>query len=105
MARPDIAFAQEVLAKLAEPSIEERVRNGQRLRAKIVDALDGGEAPEGYRWDWINNQTAVLLELLQMIADDFNKKHPEDYCTALDLLDILSLADGRIRKQFGLQKK
>ncbi len=95
--RADIDFVVEIFSKLSEPTTEERIRNGQRLRAKILQALEKGEVPEGYRWAWIKSSANQLMELLQMMADDFNKAHPDDMITFIDLLDIVSVADKQLR--------
>src|SRR5512138_915004 len=96
--RADIDFVVDILSKLSEPTVEERVRNGQRLRAKILQAIQNGEVPDGYRWAWVKSSSNQLLELLQMMADDFNKAHPDDMATIIDLLDILSIADKKLRE-------
>ena len=103
--RPDIDFAVEVLSKLSEPTIDERVRNGQRIRAQIIAAAERGEKLTSYRWDWLRNSAKQMVELLAIMAEDFNKAHPDDFCTYLDLLDILGLTDDSIRDVAGLPSK
>lgn len=103
--RRDIDFAVEVLSKLTEPSTDERVRNGQRLRAKYIEVIKAGGDPDGYRWEWLRKSTGELVELLQMMADDFNKAHPDDFCTIQDLLDIVAGTEGRLRKVAGDSQK
>lgn len=103
--RPDIEYAVEILSKLASATDEERLAYGQVMRQEISDMLKRGQTPAGYRWDWLVASSKQLMELLQMMADDFNKAHPHDMASTLDILDILAMTTSNIKQIVVQQNK
>jgi hypothetical protein len=91
-----IGILSQTAGKVAEP---ERIHNALNLRSEMHLALMAGVDPDGYRYEWLLKQSQTVLDLLNIIADDFNKEHPSDMCTVLDALDLLEMISSSMRKR------
>jgi hypothetical protein len=91
--RQDTDFIVEVLAEAVgrRNSGEARLANGARLRAAIKEAIKAGKPVDHYRYKWLATCSMQLLDILQIMSADFDKAHPDDMCSAQDLLDILNV--------------
>lgn len=65
----------------------QRSLNAIRRREETQDLLDKGE--DNYRTQWIRESVLRVVDTLGAIAEDFDRKHPDDRCTVRDWGDIL----------------
>ncbi len=62
------------------------------MREQLFRALEEGLEPDHYRIEWIRQSVNQVFDVLQTIALQFNDQHPDDKCSAQDLMDILNSA-------------
>jgi hypothetical protein len=89
--RQDTDYVIEVLAEVVgrRNSSEARLANGSRLRKEILEAVKGGVPVDHYRYAWLVEASQQLVDVLQIMAADFDKAHPDDMCSGADLMDVL----------------
>lgn len=93
-----IDFAVQVMKKFAENQ-ELKLARGARLRSELREAIKRGQAPKGYRADWLRDSGYQLLRVLSKIANKFDREHPDDRASVSDLMDILNTAQFLLKKQ------
>jgi hypothetical protein len=95
-------FVSEVfkalVSKQSQKTDSEKLSNGAKLRNEMYDQIKRGETPTGYRAEWVKDSARKVVNLLAEIAADFNKRFPEDRCSANDFIDILSTVKAWIKK-------
>ncbi len=79
-------------------SKEQRLRNGLYLRNQFQSALQQGVVPTHPRFEWLRRQARTMLELLLVMAKDYDKTNPtsSDRASMADLLDIANMAQGHV---------
>lgn len=77
--------------------IETKVRYGQRQRNAMVEALNRGEDPRGYRVEWISKVANQVISLLGERGIEFNTAYPQDRISTEDFQDVLATAQARLR--------
>jgi hypothetical protein len=79
-------------------SKEQRLRNGLVLRNQFQSALQQGAIPNHPRFEWLRRQARTMLELLLVMAKDYDKANPtsSDRASMADLLDIANMAQGHV---------
>lgn len=99
MARPSLraTFASKVFQKLLAES-KDRLAKAQQLRSALQAQLEAGQTPTGYRADFLDEASHIIVEQLCVVAQSFNDAHPDDMCTTADLLDILATARNKLLK-------
>lgn len=77
---------------------KQRLRNGLYLRNQFQAALQQGMLPAHPRFEWLRRQARTMLELLLVMAKDYDKANPtaSDKASLADLLDIASMTQGHI---------
>lgn len=77
---------------------EQRLRNGMFLRGQFQSALQQGVVPTHPRFEWLRRQARTMLELLLVMAKDYDKSNPtsSDRASMADLLDIANMAQGHV---------
>lgn len=75
-----------------------RLARGAKERKRIFDSLQAGTNPKSYRLDWLKTATDEIVQQLAHIAQKFNENHAFDQCSVQDLIDILDMAAGKLRK-------
>jgi hypothetical protein len=89
MARQDLEFIAEALGGAVESARQSvRLRHGLRLRAAMLDALSKSEPFTHYRLTWMSQSIDKVLEYAKTLCRDFDKEHPDDMASALDLADM-----------------
>jgi hypothetical protein len=68
------------------------IQHGLVLRDRMWDRLKRGEAPGGYRYDWLLEMAKAVIRMLGKEADNFDKAHPGDRASVEDLKDMLKFA-------------
>jgi hypothetical protein len=103
--RQDTAFIVGVFAEVVgrKTSDETRLSYGSRLRQEVQKAIQEGKVLDHYRYKWLNDSANDIIDFLQDIAKGFDTDHPNDMCSAQDLLDILAVAHSRLKR--GFEKK
>ena len=96
MDRKTVHAANEILLRFVT-DVDAKLRYGAKMRQAIVDALDRGEDPKGYRWDFLNEASTGLFAWLAERAEEFDTAYPQDKISAQDLADILSLAQMKLK--------
>ena len=99
--RQDTDFIVGVLSEAVErgSSNATKLANATRLRKKVHAAIQSGEVLDHYRYKWLNDQSHALIELLQIMAAEFDEAHPADICSVQDLIDIMSVASTKLRQR------
>lgn len=69
---------------------QQRLKNGEKLRERVGEAINRGEYPDHYRVRWIQDSVQRVNDTLIQVAEEFNRAHPEDRCSAQDLGDVLA---------------
>jgi len=100
--RQDIDFVVEVLAEIVERrhSGDARLAHGAALRQEIREAIAEGKSVNHYRYVWLVESATQLMSILGIMANEFDQAHPDDMCSAQDLMDILRVAYTRTVKGF-----
>jgi hypothetical protein len=78
-----------------------RLRTGFAMRDYISTQLKAGVLPTHYRVQWIENSVDRIIDLLQILATEFNDAHPNDKASAHDLVDILQSTSKTIVRRVG----
>lgn len=86
---PRYTYIKEVFTTLVSKNNTDLATGVQR-REDMLASLKRGEQPQGYRAEWIRESARRLIDELEQIAKDFNAKHPNDRCSAQDLMDVLA---------------
>lgn len=69
----------------------QRLNHGAKLRGLLADSLNAGTEPtDNYRLEWIRDSVDVVMGALELSARQFNGDHPDDCCSAQDLMDVLT---------------
>lgn len=76
---------------------EKRLQNGLAERERIRKQIQSGEHANGYRAEWLRKSSSRVISLLQDISHEFDAIYTSDRFSALDLIDILSTAQKKIR--------
>ena len=76
---------------------EKRLQNGLSERERIKKQIQNGDRPSGYRAEWLRKSSARVITLLQEIAQEFDTIYTTDKFSALDLIDILSTTQRKIK--------
>jgi hypothetical protein len=92
--RQDTDFVVEVLAEVISrrATKDGRLANGARLRQEIQDSIKAGVVVDHYRYTWLRESANQVIDIMKIIAGDFDRAHPDDMCSGADLLDILRVA-------------
>lgn len=93
-----IRFANEVLHTLVTAH-KARLANSIQRRNTVMEAINRGEEPSGYRVDFLRASAKRILVELAEIAREFNAEYPDDRCTAQDFIDILGTTTLWIKKK------
>lgn len=93
----NIEFVKETLKKLIA-SNQNRLLNSYNSREKIKNQLDQGELPDDYRVEFIIESSWRVIDLLEIIAKEFNEQHPNDLCSVHDFLDILATTMNKLKQ-------
>lgn len=96
MDQKTIQAANEILLRFVT-DVDAKLRFGAKMRQQIVDALDKGEDPKGYRWDFLNETSTNLFAWLAERAQEFDAAYPQDKVSAQDMADILALAQMKLK--------
>jgi hypothetical protein len=91
-------FVADIYSSLLKNS-KTRLLRGLKLRQEMHDAIERGERPTGYRPDFIRAGTVKLIKMLDELAGEFNRAHPEDQCSGSDLLDVLASTNGLLKRK------
>ena len=96
----DAKQAKEVskIFQAVHTSASVRLARGARERKRLFEALQAGVNPNSYRLDWLKTASDELVQQLAHIAQKFNENHAFDQCSVQDLVDILEMAAGKIRR-------
>lgn len=79
--------------------IETKIRYGQKQRQIMVEALEKGENPRGYRVDWISKTANQIIGFLGDRGAEFNNSFPQDRISTEDFADVLATAQARLRSK------
>lgn len=88
-------FASKVFCKLLSGH-SDKLQKANQSRNKIVEQINNGQKPTGYRYKFLKDSSWKVVDLLAELALQFNKEHPDDVCTVLDFVDILNTTIHRI---------
>lgn len=75
-----------------------RVQNALRDREETHDLLQKGLGRDSKRGELITDGVLRLFDTLELVAREFNQKHPDDMCTTQDFGDILLSAIRTLQK-------
>jgi hypothetical protein len=102
-------FIVETFLKAAgmKSSQDQRLNAGLTTRKQIIGQLQQGKIPDHPRFVWLRKSARTLLELLIVMAKDYNKANPNgpDIASVADLLDIVHMTEGNVQgilKQGGI---
>ena len=100
---PDIQKTIDTFVQLTSQHAN-RLKRGTKLREKMHNAVAEGKRPTGYRAEWLRASAIKIVEVLGEIAEEFDEKHAADWdkSSILDLMDILSTANGMLKHEAGL---
>lgn len=77
---------------------DNRTKKGLENRNAMVAKIKKGEIPTGYRYDFLQTSAYKVVDTLGELAQQFDDEHPDDRCTSVDFIDILSAAIEVIRE-------
>lgn len=80
---------------------DQGLKSGLSIRASLAGALSRGEEVHHYRIDWLRSSSMRVIDLLSVLAKEFNAAHPGDLCSAVDLVDVLVTALNVIKTKAG----
>ncbi len=93
------AKAISSLFQAVHTSASVRLARGARERKRIFEALQQGTGQcTSYRLDWLKSASDELVGQLAHVAQKFNENHQFDQCSVQDLVDILEMAAGKLRR-------
>lgn len=92
-----IEFATAVFLALSGEN-QDRLIRASMNRQRMHDSIRRGEAPKGYRPDFIKASAIKLVDVLAEMARAFDGANPTDKATNGDLLDILSTTAALFRR-------
>jgi hypothetical protein len=75
---------------------KQRLVNASQLREFLRKQLEAGITPDHYRIHWLHQSVFAVIATLGNISAAFNRAHPLDKVTALDLIDILNSTRAKI---------
>jgi hypothetical protein len=89
MPRQDLDLIATVLGDAVESSrTSVRLQHGLKLRAAMYEALSKNEPFPHYRLKWMSACIEEMVNVAKLMCRDFDKRHPDDMASALDLADI-----------------
>lgn len=74
-----------------------KVRYGKRQRDMMIEAVERGEQPKGYRIEWLDSTAQAIFQLLSEKGAEFNNQHPQDRVSTDDFDDALETCQARLR--------
>lgn len=90
MARPDLEFVGNILAKAVEGETRQsRIQKGLALRQQMHDAIKNSTVFNHYRMKWVSDSIDRVHDFAQGLCREFDAAHPDDTASIMDLLDIL----------------
>ncbi len=92
------AIALSKVFQAVHTSTSVRLARGAQERKRIFDMLGAGTKCTSYRLDWLKSASDELVLALAHIAQRFNENHSFDQCSVQDLIDILEMAGGKMRR-------
>lgn len=96
----DLKRAREVskIFQAVHTSGQVRLARGAQERKRIFETLQSGTKCQSYRLDWLKSATDEIANQLAHIAQKFNQNHTFDQCSVQDLIDILDMTAGKVRR-------
>lgn len=75
-----------------------RLQNGLMVRQQLQNLIAQGIVPQHERFEWVRKQARQILELLMMMAADYDKANTtgNDKASMADLLDIAEMARNHV---------
>lgn len=67
---------------------KQRLTIGFAIRNHLHEQLEQGVEIDHYRTEWLHSSIMKVIDTLEGIRKEFNLAHPDDKCSASDLLDI-----------------
>lgn len=77
---------------------DKRLNRGLAKRKEMIQKLNKGIQPKGYRVEWLKDSAYEIIDVLDEMAREFNNLHQDDKVSTLDLIDILSTALNFLKK-------
>lgn len=97
--RPDYQHIGDTLAQAIENFTDtKRLEAGLEFRKQMHAALQAGQKPDHYRYEWLVQSAARIIETLQSIAQDFDNAHPSDKCSVYDFMDMMATVNNRLNQ-------
>lgn len=105
MARPDLDYIADTIATVVESKrVRSKLSNGMAIRQQMHDALDAGLTFDHYRARWLGESTQKLVDRARELCQEFDKEHPEDAASILDMMDMLveaaTFVSATVQKKF-----
>lgn len=83
-----------------DDKLRERLANGARLRAGMMEQVARGEEPQpAYRARWLRESAHAIIRLLAERAKAFDATHEDDAASLADFLDALLSARKMLLEQ------
>jgi hypothetical protein len=97
---PQKKFVVETLLQAVNRRTDDTVRlqTGLTLRQQIHDSLGRGVMPDHPRLHWLQGQSKTLVDVLVLMAKDYDKANSTDMASTLDLVDIAKMALGTLNR-------
>jgi hypothetical protein len=90
MPRPDLDYIADIIASTVETKQNRsRLENGMAIRQQMHAALNAGLTFEHYRSAWLSVCVQSVIDHTRELCTEFDKTHPEDAASILDMMDIL----------------